>query len=77
MDRRLIYRLALSGMGLILMLQTPATRAQTTNSPAKRQRVKIYLAKETKETDREDPKNPGNLRPLARLVNRGAPCAPL
>lgn len=59
-----------------IISQTSAVVAQTQSSsvraPAKQQ-VRIYLAKEVKEGDKFDDKNPANLHPVFRTVSAAAP----
>ena len=73
MHGRMIARVLVPVAGLILLMPSMASRAQTAMSRSKQRRVRIYLAKEMKEGDRDDPKNPGNLRPLNRQVNAASP----
>jgi hypothetical protein len=73
MHRRLACAMIVAILGLSLFMPTLVTAAQTGRSRTKQRRALIYLAKELKETDREDPKNPGNLHPLPRQVNAAAP----
>lgn len=58
---------------------TPFVVAQTLSNsvrvPAKQQ-VRIYLAKEIKESDKFDSKNPANLHPVFRKVSAAVPLRP-
>jgi spore germination protein GerM len=78
MSRHIIFCLLLLVFNSIFQIPPALSqRRQTLERPQrKRQAAKIYLAKELKEGAPFNPKNPGNLHPVIRMVDRVAPLRP-